>query len=421
MTAPLRSRSRLRRAIRLAVLALSLAAIFPPLGASAGEDRASYRSAWSCSRRFLVTGTNSAHLANAARWAEDIADAIERSFGIKTSPDYDAVFRIVLHSDNVDSVSNVLKSHAVRDNSQFQQLDLGPLGQVDWEEAIQSFCFLLLSRHVTDLWLAGNKAESPAPVPDWLAVGLASNLDPALRRRDRRIVLRISKKKQLPSFSEISTWHSLPEGNDSRKSISSSATAWLTAKPTLRKTVEPLTVELAAGRELTVDLIAEKVLKLDSSAEIDSDWSAWVDDQQSIISPLDGITTDLTSDLKALLVAQPGKSGIPESGALQGRTTFENLVRVKTKRWVNAFCKQKTHELEVFCIGRPSEVVETLEAYRDFLDALAEKQRDGSLLRLLVRAEAMLRELERTATAAEQAQGMTIPAESRPSPLTPKR
>lgn len=394
--------------------------VFSAGGAVAADDQTPLRSIWSCSHRFLLTGTNSAYLANAARWAEDIADAIERSFGIKTSPDRDAVFRIVLNSDTIDSISHVRKSHVLRANSQFQQLDFGPLDHVDWEQAIESFCFLILSRHVTDLWLAEGKVESPAAVPDWVAVGLARNLDSALKRHDRRITLRLAKKGQLPPFSEVSTWDSLPEGRDARKSVAGMALGWLMTKSILRKSVVPLTAELAAGRELTADRIARQTLKFDSVDEMNSDWFAWVEDQKSIVSPLDGITTDLVDDLKRTLLARPGESGIPESGALPRPAELEQLVRLKKKRWLDTFCTYKSRELEVFCIGRPAEVVATVKAYLDFLEALSQKRRDGVILQLLVKADAMLRELEKTAISTEQADGMVIPAESQPSPLPPK-
>ena len=90
----------------------------------------------------------------------------------------------------------------------------------------------------------------------------------------------------------------------------------------------------------------------------------------------------------------PGDFGIPISSQPGKVYTLRDLIQERKKDWVPGAARNLSGRLQLLGVGRPDTFKQVVEAYQQYLKALADGKRAGTLEKLLEKAEAGMDALE---------------------------
>ena len=113
-------------------------------------------------------------------------------------------------------------------------------------------------------WLALNRAihergdgAKAVHAPDWLAVGVAQDLEAPLRMRNGTLMRAVVREEQVPSLNAILNWTHLPQGRWMEKAICGRLIRWLFDYPEHQKRLNRLFARAAEEGNISLDHIAE--------------------------------------------------------------------------------------------------------------------------------------------------------------------
>lgn len=246
-----------------------------------------------------------------------------------------------------------------------------------------------LARLALSLW--SGSAGKPLDRGDWLAVGLAENLSPALRANNRNLSLQLSEEGRLPSLETIATWNRMPPGPMMEKAACGLAVGWMLALPQGKDLMAALVAELKAGR-----LPADRVLYLFKEHGVPDPEGAWRAEaaRRDVIAgggrPLSpylmrAFARSLLTPAQAL-----GLGGIPELPALSPR----QLLAVRKAPGARAAALERAGKIQDCIIGAPPELAEVGLQYKAVFEKMPGRTPAFMLRRRLARADLALRRLE---------------------------
>jgi len=349
----------------------------------------------SASKRFAVIGNDPGVVLAVSGWADESAVRMEHATRLRITPGIAALCRILVVTNESFQAGSIRTGRDRRSRSRVLRLDCTKLEDIDWEDALEAWCCMLLNGCIAD---GATNSVAPNPAPAWMSVGLAHCLDPVLRARDRKIALRLYDDGLLPGFAEVLKWRTLPPGRRHEKAVCTLAASWMMAgsAPGFKR----MTDILSAGHILDANKMAVIVPGCSGTGALDSCWSARVEAEKIVLTDIGLITDESLYALNAAVHVSPGGNGIPLDSAIKAGASLDALIPSRTCGWMAGFCRERAMRIARLKPGRPSEYVDAADAYCAFLSALA-APRTGKrrLLKLFKDAERMKTDMEKAFSA----------------------
>ncbi len=374
-----------------------------------------------------IAGTSLAHRAAVSDWAAGTAARLERAIG-DGIPVRGRSYRIALDGSLPAGPAGIARQAYVADGVFVQVLFVPDVRTADPEDLLESFCAMLLASWIPE---AGDGRQAIDP-PDYFSVGLAQNLHPSLRARNRRVVAGIlAEEGQLPAFARILTWDRLPPGRCREKAISGLALGYILSQPDSAALLRRMAGILARGDPVSAAWIADATVGPGAASRLDADWRAWLlREQERAVDELGSISSALVDRLRRELVIAPLEAGLEDDPA-GGAVSLDSLIARRRIPAVRALAAERSQRIMLLAIGKDTEFVAAADAYRRFFNGLAAGRASFFLRQWLRQADAgaealAIRVKARTeyVTAAEHAMGPTIPAPApradAPAPPSPK-
>ena len=421
-------RVRARRSVPLHGFLVGLAVwVATGTGAGAQNEPADPRvTTISSSGRFQVTAADSAKASEYTRWAESMADRFERLTGAPVALTRLVPLRIVLAP--AGSTAEGVATRCVSSSGRLHYtLEVNEYASLDYEDLLSVYCRLLTAA-ATDLRRQGTPGGEP-PVPDWLAVGLAQNLDASVRNRDRRLLGSWLPLSERPAVTQVLAWDHLPETWFRTRALCGMAALWtLSLKP--QGQAWPLIVDrLASGPRLSPVWIAD-LAGVKPGRDFDRAWVEWLDRQEGLIQDFGAVNSLLVEQLRQACETPAAElHGVPGL-APADRLMPLQLIALRKQSVAQLAAEVRAQQVQALTIGRAPELAEVGERYAVFFQGIGDGASYLTLRWRLSRAERAWERLSARARAWEayldtveqelaQSGGTAIPAD-RPQPLLEK-
>jgi len=352
------------------------------------------------SRRFAVLGPDSLDNIEAGRWAETLSDRVEEIIA-GPLPFARREIRIVIRPATGTTTGTVTVAECAS-LALTQRLESGRLVQrmvvpavecLAEETARLAFCRLLLE----GFFPSSRSKLQPAQVPRWLTVGLVRNLWREQRGEDAFAMVKRWREGSVPTLADWlgrdpAAWDTGTDGP-----MSALLLAWLAEPPHGYARLGRVLGHLDDGATIGSDLLAVEVLGVGATpTDLEVAWDGWIMRQQRKVFRPGTTPPDVLTQLSAELLLYPGAFGIPLASDIERGAGLAVLIDKRNADWIDAFCTIKLASLRALAVGRGAVVLQTVEHYGAFLEALKRGKRSGRLRKLLDEAETALRELEAT-------------------------
>lgn len=383
----------------------------PPSWTNALVRLQSLSPVYSETRRFVAIGPDPRLKLDAVTWADDVASRIEGMLGQPLQFQY-REFRLVLRTDTERTNGWVSASEGLSGAWLIQRLVITNYETADMEAVMTELCRLLLSGQT---YASPAKDASPwnpaamrhaAPVPHWLAAGLAQNVYPPGRARNSRLVLdawQAGTSLSPRAILALAPQRSAATNGAPAAAVTDRVTqaacgvfcAWLLAAPKHGELMAAVLNRLRGGDAVTPEWLAPHLLDGSPTQTLNDGWDGWILQQRrTIFDP--GVTTpEALAQLRAELLLYPGLSGIPKSSRSGQVLGLDYLIAERRADWVIPFARAKRNRLQGLAIGRDPRFQAAVQAYGSFLGALCDGAGSRRLRRLLDEANGIEADLTR--------------------------
>ncbi|NKB23003.1 MAG: hypothetical protein GKR87_01110 [Kiritimatiellae bacterium] len=361
----------------------------------------------SASRRFAANGlTPSEHL-ELIVWAEDVASRIEKRFGPLSFFQRSNPLIISAQNDFSMTQAKVIKLQNKTRSPLTQKLIIMNPDRVDEEDVLEGLCWLLMNRYLMAYQSSPMHKRELGTVPDWFATGIAQNLYPIQKKRNRQAIARLTEEGPIYSVSEILEMESLPYGQWRQKLYCGILCAWFDEQKGSLQWIPSAYKQWATGKPLTPEWLARQIGGIDSVQQLENKWQAWLLALSTKKSTeLGSLTVDDIVELRQILHLKNKKWTlyIPEN--LDKPRTLKTLVELKKLTWVKKLGRQLEMEIERIAVGKSSEFQKVVQQYQRLLYNLVSGAKGFSskenLKSLLLKADKSLAELEQKMTLRNQ-------------------
>lgn len=354
---------------------------------------------YSTTQRFAARGMASAEKLSMLRLAEQVADEVESRLGVRLP--YQRIRPLVFLGKTVDAQgARVIRRQDVRKRHLFQELELIGPDRVHPEALLEGMCWLMMNAAAC----RGTVPEGqPAPeISEWFSCGFAQDLYPALRARNRKVVLGQWDGPEAFSLADITSWRYLPAGFWPEKAHCGSLFAWLRSIRS-PEGVPGLLLARARppGRPNLDDLAA--ALPVHDYVGLQQEWDLWVAALRHRRYEIGSFDAEDLAELRSL-VSLTGARWAAVGGLPPGRTlTLDLMLAERQAPWVGEVAAALHLELRRVGLGRAVDLQDVVAVFTTWLEALVQPaegmdqdvlERTLSLRGDLARARASLVQLE---------------------------
>jgi hypothetical protein len=335
------------------------------------------RAVSSASRRFLVTGLDSAAAVSLAVAAEEAAARLE---AILRRPIPFARNQPVVFSARRDEKAGrglVVKGQGWTDRGLAQKLEIVNAEQVDQEDLLEALSWLLANRYLAARQTSAQRRTRLAETPEWLSVGLAQNLYPSLRARNARLSLKQWLDGHPMAVPEILSFQYLPGGRWSEKAFCGVLTDWLLSSPAGLQVWDRLVETLAAHARITAPGLAEILLGRDDPRELEKHWELWLAHQMQIRRMGEASENDPVKELEAQLIIRPEEWPELENLELPETLTLAQLIEYRDEKWMSDVAWRLEMGIRHLGLGRDKAFQRVLDSYGAFVAALSSRKSPG--------------------------------------------
>ena len=362
------------------------------------------------SGRFYVLAPDNALKLMLIRWAEEVTGRVERLVGAEVGFKGWSV-RIVVTEDTDAEAGRLRLSRSVRRSHVIDQLTINHYDEIQREEADEALCRILI-RAYAQPWR--NSVGAAPTIPEWLSLGLAQNLYPSLRARNSRAGLKRWQEGRLPTTVEFLRLEPSAQGAD--KETSGLLVAWLLSQPGKDARFEMIFRRVAAGEAVTAAWLVTLVSGCESIGDLEEKWDHWLWKQRRIVYEPGEVYPEHMDQLKAALLLYPEVSGIRVEGSGERPLQPSDLIDIEDRETLAEAAGLVAARLRALAIGRGETLVEVVEAYCRFFEALPTAKRKGKLGKLLTEAEDKRLTLECELEARDPVSVFPAEAEAREEP-----
>jgi hypothetical protein len=343
----------------------------------------------SASGRFMVTGPNAVKTSEYTRWAEAMAERLERRLGMPPAFSRQAPLRILLTPAGSDMPGLTVECQ-YRAGRLYGSLTLNEYVLLDYEELLAAWCRLALVSivdHRRDPRLA---AREPPRVPQWLAVGLAQTLDPALCARNRRLVYGATPELGQPEVSKVLSWDSLPERWHRTRALCGMTAMWIDSLKPQGESWRLIIDRLATGEMPTAGWVAMTLAGVEPGAACEAAWSRWLKRQERVVQDMGSVSSVTLNQLREMVEVSTSELGDTMPDEFNVRLTPRDLVARRSSPAVRLIAEERMQQVQALTIGKAPELVQAGQAYALFFESLVRGARAWTLRRRLRDAEEVL-------------------------------
>ncbi len=321
----------------------------------------SVRSVFSADRRFLVSGFPAVTAANLLRWSEEVARHLERKLGPLPG---ERGWYVEVRGSSGDTV---VRAQGWADGFLQQQLEVPKGSGLDEEDALEGLVWLLLNRWPIAQQTQAQRVKMLAVVPDWVAVGMAQQGYPHLRRRNTAEVLERWRAGTLTPWAEVVEREILPAGRWSEKAQAALLVAWLEER---HAAWDELWRSCAQGQRMSADEVARRVAGFQSVEEAAASWDVWLSAQQERRRDFGSLDPAQVEELQALTRFDESELQTVQASA-RAPLMLADLVAERRNRWAVQLATRRVYRIRMAMTGRAPEWQATAALYVRFLESLS--------------------------------------------------
>ncbi len=339
----------------------------------------------SAMRRFTVSGMATADNVALAASSDDASRRIEQTLGFSIPFTRHELIRILTEVDASLQGGRLIKGQGWADRQLLQRLMINNPNRVDQEDILEGLCWLLLNRLVIARQDISRRTTMLGEVPDWLAVGVAQNLYPALRARNGGVISRRWMEGERISFGEILEMEYLPDGRWGEKAAAGLAVGWLLAQPRATMVFDALVQSLASGERLGIPVLVSALGGEMTPVRLEKEWDLWVAQQTQVIRRWGGVSPERLTELQEMLTIRAVELGFAVDDGIPVELSLEALIMFRREKWVLPLATLLSLRVRGLGIGEGESFREVVDAYGRFFDLIAKCVSPGLLTRLFRR------------------------------------
>ena len=373
------------------------------VGAGKADRPASISSA---SRKFTVLGPDPAQNLHFATWLDRNLNRLEKVVGGTIPFTRGTGLRLVLdpavQSSGAGEVK-VEKSFRVRNRPFNQELVVSYRGLLDQEDVQEGLTDLLLHR-----LLSTQKRARPSAVPAWLSVGVAQNLFPDTRIRNRQALLKQWRQGQRISLIDLVMLDALREGRWLEKAAAGEFVNFL--KDRLGSSLWRDLISLMNREEGLRSQQLFQLMGIRDERELEKEWDLWVAKLARIKTKASVLDPAALSEFKEFIILHAPRPKEGQNWATQMKP--DSLIEKAFEPWMPGAALKKSLQLQKSITSAPEAMRPVLKAYIEFYKKLAyrrvtdDKSRRKNEIRKLKAhlnmAEGLFQELEQKQEQREQ-------------------
>jgi hypothetical protein len=267
-------------------------------------------SAVSASRSFVIQSHSRERNIELGIWAEEVQGRITSFMGRPVPLGRGQPVYIQLQEDPTKEPLAIPRQH-IKNSYLTQQLLIVNFDEADQEDMLEALCQLLLSRYAMAAQPPSIRTERPAQVPSWFAVGIAQNMYPVLRERNRRLCVRWLKENRLEEIPDLMNQQFLPRGRMRVKVMCGLLVSWL-QEAEQQDLVSAMPSAWARGETVDATWLSKHLLNdpvLDEKL-LAKQWRLWITRVRQAQSEFGGDIYGAVDQLKARLNLQPKLLGV---------------------------------------------------------------------------------------------------------------
>ena len=358
-----------------AAFAIALSALLPAALTARAQTNspAPVHTIFSTSHRFAISGLSGVDAITLARWADDVAERVERALGspIPFEAGEVIILRALPSARGIQPGAEI--SQGYFDGRLQQKMVIVRPADADQEDLLEGLCTLLVNRQLVSLQAPERRREQPVVAPAWLGVGLAQVLFHELRSRNAPAVLRLREEGHLPRVDDLLDWNVLPAGRWREKYCCGVFAGWLSAQADARDRWAGLLRTLAEGGDLRATL-QKGVLRMADWPAVERGWERWVDQQQQVVRDIGRQAPRHLDELEAMMTLEPRALGVTSTNA-PPRIEAAALIPRRKEGWVGTLASSAAFRTRLAAVGQPPEVAKAAESLAAFYDELARAAR----------------------------------------------
>ena len=320
------------------------------------------------SRRFVVQGLGAEDASAVAQWTEEVARRLESLVG-RSIPTKGMLPLEIVPRAEANAPARVIKSQGFVDGQVQQRLVMVNPGELDQEDLLEGFCWLLLNRYVIEEQTTTRRAAHLGTVPDWMSVGAAQTLYHELRSRNARMMLARWKLNQPFPLGAILSLQNLPGGRWNEKALSGLMVGWLASLPEAQVRWTQMFARLESGRVID-DVWLAASAGFGSPRDMNKAWDVWLA-RQCVQHEWARGPVERLGDLKQVLKVNPDDYGIAVERDVKVPLAPADLIDLRKKKWMDALTARVALKIQWLAIGQPAELQDVVKGYVTFMDALA--------------------------------------------------
>lgn len=336
----------------------------------------------SASGRFVVEGPDSASNSQYTRWAEEVAQRLERLMAVR--------FPLGKHDESIEIILGFgkmagpgIEARCWRENGLRRCLKINEFRLPDYDLMQDSLCALLLDGYLESLRREKGLAPGAPSVPQWFSMGLSQNLSSETRIRNRKIVTRWPAGTERPGLADVLRWRTLPEGWPRNRALCGMAVHWMGSSKDGPAAYGAVMGRLADGEAVTAAWVAERFAHVANEDAVERLWQEWLARQGRAVQEfgeLSGVLLDqLRADVDLIVPVADGPRRLDPAALI------EMSPRPAQLRHAAA---EKIQSIRALTLGKASELVDVGEAYCRFFEAVSRDAWTPVLRFRLARAEA---------------------------------
>lgn len=244
-----------------------------------------------------------------------------------------------------------------------------------------------LARLALTFW--AGQGGFPLERGDWLAVGLAGNLFPLNKARNRELTQMLADEGRLPSLATIVTWNRMPDGPMMEKAAAAQAVSWLMTGPN-NGDLQAILERMKQGRIAGDWIIA---LEATRGVEPEAAWRAAAVKGDVLAGGLRPLSPMLFRQFHRTLLTAPAELGLDGGAGLPPLSPYQ-LLAVRGSPGVREAARARSEAVQKLAIGTPPELMAVALEYKNFFDGVAGHRPAFLLRRRLSASERLLRRLE---------------------------
>ncbi len=354
----------------------------------------------SASGRFVVLGPKPVRYMGLTQWAEELAERVEGVTGIRLAPCSGCV-RIRVQIEGEPKVGQITLESGRIHGRLAQRLTLVNPEVISGEEARLVLCQAIL-RLMVEACLQAHRdgdhaepAETPVNIPSWLLSGVARNLFPEQRARNRDRVVDRWQKGRLPPLVSFVGEHSGPAPDasvildDPDRFVSGLFIDWLAEQGPESGWFAGVAARLGTDALSSPVWLVDLVNGCRTVSDLEDRWDAWLLEQRYVVHR-PGTTTRVAFErLTEALLLYPADFDMPLTGNLYRSARIHDLADVREAPWLDRVVGRKADELRIIAVGRGDDLREVVDAYCAYLESITAPRCGGE-------AKALLRKADRT-------------------------